>query len=170
MFFFNVSSKTHLLLIWYDMIELIPVVMVVGLLLSLHWFGKKSVYGCWFSCTYSACSKRVASSSFTCTTCVLHALSLCVFVCFLVMFFLLPLKWTNFQSVLKYQHCILTTSKGLYSFVSVSILHFFAPSDPFFSAWLMHLEFLHLQILSYILLLLALFWWLFRCLGDCFES
>jgi hypothetical protein len=49
-------------------------------------------------------------------------------------------------------------------------LHFFAPSDPFFSAWLMHLEFLHLQILSYILLLLALFWWLFRCLGDCFES
>lgn len=127
---------------WYDMIWFDRVDSCCDgcwLLLSLHWFGKKSVYGCWFSCTYSACSKRVASSSFTCTPCVLHALFLCVCLCFFFPGFVFspPTEVTNFQSVLKYQHCSLTTRKGLYSFVSKHLAFFSPPpaSDPIFSAW-----------------------------------
>ncbi|KAH8976154.1 hypothetical protein BDL97_01G198900 [Sphagnum fallax] len=57
---------------------------------------------------------------------------LCFCVCVCVFFFpgyvfSPPTEVTNFQSVLKYQHCILTTRKGLYSFVSVSIWHSFPP-------------------------------------------
>ncbi|CAK9858953.1 unnamed protein product [Sphagnum jensenii] len=62
---------------------------------------------------------------------VLHVfcmLCFCVCVCFYSGYVVSPsTELANFQSVLKYQHCILTTRKGLCSFAFVSIWHFFPP-------------------------------------------
>lgn len=155
-------------MIWYDRVD--SCCDGCGLLLSLHWFGKKSVYGCWFSCTYSAFSKRVASSSFTGTTCVLHALFLCVCVFFWLYFF--SSHWSD-----KLSKCFKVPALHSHykersiQFCVCKHLAFFSPQvTHFFQLDIDASGILHLQILSYILLLLSLFWWLFRCLGDCFES
>jgi hypothetical protein len=108
------------------MIELIPVVMVVGCCYHFIDLVRNQFMGVG-SLVHILHSLRELLRLLLQVLHVFCMLCFCVYVFFSGYIFSPPTEVTNFQSVLKYQHCILTTRKGLYSFVSVSIWHFFPP-------------------------------------------